>query len=64
MTIVRVLAVVVWLLAGAVGARAQTPINMGDMFAVDSKVMGEQRRVSCGLRLAMRWTRARIRCSI
>ncbi len=45
MTLVRVLAVVVWLLGGAVGARAQTPINMGDMFAVDSKVLGEQRRV-------------------
>ena len=45
MTIVRVLAVVVSMLAGAVSARAQDPLVMGDLFAVDSKVMGEQRRV-------------------
>lgn len=45
MTIVRVLAVVISLLAGVGGAHAQTPLTMGDLFAVDSKVMGEQRRV-------------------
>ena len=45
MTTVRVLAVVVSMLAGVVGAAAQAPLTMGDLFAVDSNVMGEQRRV-------------------
>ena len=45
MTIVRVLAVVVSMFAGAISARAQGPLMMGDLVAVDSKVMGEQRRV-------------------
>jgi hypothetical protein len=45
MTILRLLAVVVSLLASAGGAAAQGPLSMGELFAIDSKVMGEQRRV-------------------
>jgi len=41
----RVLAVVVSLMATEVGAAAQGAIAMGEAFAVDSTVMGEQRRV-------------------
>lgn len=45
MTIVRALAVVVSMLAGVVGAQAQAPLTMGDLFGVDSTVLGERRRV-------------------
>ncbi len=45
MTIVRVLAVVIAILTGAVDASAQSSLTVGDLFVVDSKVMGEQRRV-------------------
>jgi uncharacterized protein len=45
MTIMRVLAFVVSLLAGASAAVAQEPISMGELFALDSKVMGELRKV-------------------
>jgi uncharacterized protein len=45
MTIARVLAVVVSLMATVVGAAAQGTVAIGEAFAVDSAVMGEQRRV-------------------
>ena len=45
MTITRALALVVTILAGASAASAQEPVTMGDLFALDSKVMGEPRKV-------------------
>ena len=45
MTIARVLAVVVSLMAGVGGAAAQGPLTLGETFAIESKVMAEQRRV-------------------
>lgn len=45
MTIVSVLAAVVSVLASAGLAAAQGPLTMGELFAIDSKVMGEQRQV-------------------
>jgi len=45
MTIARVLAVVVSLMACVAGAAAQAPLTLGETFAVESKVMAEQRRV-------------------
>lgn len=45
MILVRLFAIAISLLAGVVGAQAQAPLTMGDLVAVDSKIMGEQRRV-------------------
>ena len=45
MVTIRVLAVVVTLMATVVGAAGQGAVVMGEAFAVDSTVMGEQRRV-------------------
>ena len=45
MILVRLFAIAISLLAGVGGAHGQTPLTMGDLFAVDSTVMGEQRRV-------------------
>ncbi len=45
MTITRVVAIVVSLLAGTGGAAAQDPLTMGEVFAIDSKVMSERRQV-------------------
>ena len=45
MTLTRIVALVVSLLAGAGAATAQEPIAMGDLFSLDSKVMGEARNV-------------------
>lgn len=45
MTITRVVAVAVSLLAGTGGAAAQDPLTMGEVFAIDSKVMSERRQV-------------------
>ena len=45
MTIAPVLAVVVSLMACVAGAAAQAPLTLGETFAVESKVMAEQRRV-------------------
>lgn len=45
MTVPRLLAVVVSLLASAGGAAAQGPLTMGDLFAIDSTVMSERRQV-------------------
>ena len=45
MTITRILAVALSLLANAGIASAQGPLTMGDVFAIDSKVMAERRQV-------------------
>lgn len=45
MILVRLFAIAISLLASVVGAQAQAPLTMGDLVAVDSKIMGEQRRV-------------------
>ena len=45
MTITRILAVALSLLANAGIASAQGPLTMGDLFAIDSKVMAERRQV-------------------
>lgn len=45
MTIARVLAVVVSLMASVGGSSAQTPLTMGETFTLESKVLAEQRRL-------------------